>query len=57
MQLEILCNRKVSTFVKNPLFHYIQTFMSADTRIRIVIIASLVAGHILVAILRSGTAW
>jgi len=31
--------------------------MSKDTRFRILIIVSLVAGYILVAILRSGTAW
>jgi len=36
---------------------YLYTAMSKDTRIRIVIIASLVAGYILVAVLRSGTAW
>lgn len=31
--------------------------MSRDTAIRIAIIASLVAGYVLVAVLRSGTAW
>jgi len=31
--------------------------MSRDNRIRILIILSLVAGYILVAVLRSGTAW
>jgi len=36
---------------------YICGVMSKDTRIRIVIIVSLVAGYILVAVLRSGTAW
>jgi len=31
--------------------------MSKETRIRILIILSLVAGYILVAVIRSGTAW
>jgi hypothetical protein len=31
--------------------------MSKDNRIRLLIILSLVAGYILVAVLRSGTAW
>lgn len=31
--------------------------MSKETRLRIVIILALVAGYVVVAILRSGTAW
>ena len=31
--------------------------MSKDTRLRIIIILSLLVGYIIVAILRSGTAW
>lgn len=31
--------------------------MSKETRLRIVIVLSLVIGYILVAVLRSGTAW
>ncbi len=31
--------------------------MSKETRLRIIILAALIAGYILVAVLRSGTAW
>jgi hypothetical protein len=42
---------------KSADFHYIACAMSKDTRIRIVIILSLLVGYIIVAVLRSGTAW
>jgi hypothetical protein len=31
--------------------------MSKDTRLRIIIILALITGYIIVAVLRSGTAW
>jgi hypothetical protein len=31
--------------------------MSKDTRLRIIIILALLAGYVVVAVLRSGTAW
>jgi hypothetical protein len=33
------------------------TGMTKETRLRIIIILALVAGYVLVAVLRSGTAW
>ena len=49
--------QKVPQLWKSDVFPYIVTAMSKDTTIRIAIIVSLLAGYIIVAILRSGTAW
>lgn len=42
---------------KSGEFPYIVIAMSKDNVIRIAIVASLLAGYLVVAILRSGTAW
>ena len=54
--------RKQGNFIGMQYFEYCgksRTFMpmSKDTRLRIIIILSLLVGYVVVAILRSGTAW
>ncbi len=42
---------------KSRVFQYIENAMSRDSAIRLAIIVSLLAGYVVVAVLRSGTAW